>query len=410
MKIGILTYHAAYNFGANLQALSTFSYLKDAGHEPIVIDFSPKELEEAFDRSVPLAQANAHKQFLQSHFIITGRCRNAAEVASEIQKNQIDAVIIGSDAVVQHYPFFARLSINPSKKTLLSFKIEPVKYETNFPNPFWGEFMGYLKKRIKVAMMSVSCQNTDFKMITGREKDEIYDMVRNMSYISVRDKRTRELFKSVSKGAIFPSVTPDPVFAFNNNVKQMPSKADIMQRFGLPDRYFLLSFNSSRTVSRQWVSSFEQLTKREGYACAALAMPGGVKFANDLPHQLDVPLDPLDWYCLIKYSSGYIGEKMHPIIVSLHNNVPFFCFDHYGILRGKIFLNQKASKIHHILNEANLLENRMQIARKMTYKEPAPEDILYRLIHFDSESCSEFSQKMLYSYKVMMKTILGALK
>ncbi len=410
MKIGILTYHAAYNFGANLQALSTFRYLKRAGHEPIMIDFSPKELEEAFDKSVPVEQANAHKHYLHYNFVLTGRCRNASEVAAEIENNNIEAVIIGSDAVVQHYPFIARLSMNPSKKSGLSFRLDPVKYETNFPNPFWGEFIGHLKKKIKVAMMSVSCQNTDYKMITSREKSAIYAMIKKVSYISVRDKRTRELFSRVSRGAIFPSITPDPVFAFNDNVLSMPSKEEIQKKFGLPKRYILLSFNSSNTVSRQWISSFEQHAKKEGFSCAALAMPGGVKFENDLPYKIDVPLDPLDWYCLIKYSSGYVGEKMHPIIVALHNNVPFFCFDHYGILRSKVFLNQKASKIHHILGAANLLNNRLQIARKLTYKQPDPRDIFIKLISFDKEACAEFSLKMLYNYKVMMKTMLTALQ
>lgn len=38
---------------------------------------------------------------------------------------------------------------------------------------------------------------------------------------------------------------------------------------------------------------------------------------------ISIPLNPIDWYALIKYSKGYIGERMHPIVVSLHNSVPF---------------------------------------------------------------------------------------
>ena len=33
MKIGLLTFHAAMNVGAQLQALALFKTLKDAGHE-----------------------------------------------------------------------------------------------------------------------------------------------------------------------------------------------------------------------------------------------------------------------------------------------------------------------------------------------------------------------------------------
>ena len=43
MKIGILTYHSVYNFGANLQVLSTVGYLKNNGFEPIVINWIPED-------------------------------------------------------------------------------------------------------------------------------------------------------------------------------------------------------------------------------------------------------------------------------------------------------------------------------------------------------------------------------
>jgi polysaccharide pyruvyl transferase WcaK-like protein len=410
MKIGILTYHAAFNFGANLQALSTFSYLKYEGHDPIIIDFSPKELEEAFDKSVPMVQANAHKKYLQTNFVMTSRCRNAFEVAQEIDRNDIEAVIIGSDAVVQHYSKLARIHVNPSKKTLISVHVEPVKYETNFPNPFWGEFVQYVHRKIKIAMMSVSCQNTDYRLINRQERGAIYKMVERFHYISVRDQRTRSLFKHISGGRINPSITPDPVFAFNNNVRSIPTRDEILRKYNLPDKYILLSFNSSKTVSKNWVTTFEQLASEKDLSCVAFAMPGGIKFSNDLKYKINVPLDPIDWYCLIKYSSGYVGEKMHPIIVSLHNCVPFFCFDHYGILRAKIFLNQKASKIYHILDKANMLDYRIQIARRLTYKEPAPGRILSKIVNFDRQACSEFSTRMLYQYKTMMKTMLRALE
>lgn len=38
MKIGILTYHAACNFGAFLQLLSTVEHVRKRGLEPLVIN------------------------------------------------------------------------------------------------------------------------------------------------------------------------------------------------------------------------------------------------------------------------------------------------------------------------------------------------------------------------------------
>jgi len=410
MKIGILTYHAVYNFGANLQALSTFSYLKKEGHEPIIIDFFPQHLEEAFDNTVPAKQANSHKSFVRKHFVLTNRCRNAENIASEIASNNIEAVIIGSDAVVQHYPILARIKIIPSRKRILIFRIDPIKYETNFPNPFWGEFIYHLDHKIKVAMMSVSCQNADYKLFTSRENRAINRMIEKFAYISVRDRRTQELFKNVSNGTCIPQVTPDPVFAFNDNIQNVTGKEDILRKFNLPEKYILLSFNSPKTVDQSWISHFAFIAKKTGLESVALAMPGGIIFPHNLRYVINVPLDPLDWYNIIKYSSAYIGEKMHPVIVSIHNNVPFFSFDHYGILKFKLFLNQKASKIYQILERAEFKEYRHSIAKRLNYKPPSPESVLEKITLFDKRKCTVFANQMSSEYQTMMKDLMQQLK
>ena len=40
MKIGVLTFLHVANYGANLQATSTYYYLKNQGHTPVFIDYS----------------------------------------------------------------------------------------------------------------------------------------------------------------------------------------------------------------------------------------------------------------------------------------------------------------------------------------------------------------------------------
>jgi hypothetical protein len=409
MKIGILTYHAVYNFGANLQALSTFNFLKNNGHDPIIIDFFPELLEDAFERTVPANQGNAHKAFLKKYFILTKKCRNAREVATEIATNKIEAVIIGSDAVVQHYPFLSRIRICPSRKKILSFKIEPVHYETNFPNPFWGEFIDYLDRNINVVMMSVSCQDTDFKLITGRARQSINEMISKIKYISVRDNRTQEFFKHISNGSCVPKVTPDPVFAFNDNVFNFLGEKEILEKYNLPEKYILLSFNSSKTVSKSWLSAFETNAKLNGYNCVAFAMPGGIKFDNNFKHKVDIPLDPIDWYSIIKFSSAYIGEKMHPVIVSLHNIVPFFSFDHYGIIRFNFFLDQKASKIYQLLDKTKFTSYRISTKRPLNYNPPTPDSVLEKIYSFDYDYCKKFAEKMKIEYSDMMNSMIQSL-
>lgn len=409
MKIGILTYHAVYNFGANLQALSTFNFLKKEGHSPIFIDFFPEELAQAFDRTVTSQQATAHKAFVLKNFNQTARCLNARDVANEIETNNIEAVIIGSDAVLQHFPLLTRIRIYPSRKKLVVIRMEAVHYDTNFPNPFWGEFLNHLNKQIGTGMMSVSCQNTDFKLFSKNEKKLINNMIGKMSFISVRDKRTQGLIKYVSGGKIVPTVTPDPVFYFNQNVEGLPSKKEILAKFGLPDNYILLSFNNGKIVSNQWVDLFSESARKLGYHSVALPMPDKTLFGNTLDHQISLPLDPLDWYCLIKYSSGYIGEKMHPIIVSIHNAIPFFCFDNYGITRFKIAHFESTSKIYQLLETAGLQKYRFSTKRLLT-SPPNPEVVLKHICSFDKELCLKFANRMQNDYASMMYNLIKSFR
>lgn len=42
MKIGIITFHFAYNYGAALQAYAMQEHLKQMGHEAYIIDYAPE--------------------------------------------------------------------------------------------------------------------------------------------------------------------------------------------------------------------------------------------------------------------------------------------------------------------------------------------------------------------------------
>ena len=48
MKIGILTFHCAANFGAVLQTLALQEVLRRMGHEAYVVDYRPKYLTEPY--------------------------------------------------------------------------------------------------------------------------------------------------------------------------------------------------------------------------------------------------------------------------------------------------------------------------------------------------------------------------
>lgn len=403
MVIGILTYHNVCNFGANLQTLSTVEFLRRCGHDPKVINWSNPELDLQYKASVTESQFNEHKRFIELHFPLTRQARSDYEIAQIIAEENIEAIIVGSDAVAQHHPWLSRI-VFPTRKIIQVVDITPDRV---CPNQFWGSFLKYVDKDLPMAMMSVSSQNSAFKLMSRKEIIVMNECLSKFSYISTRDDWTAKMIKYVTGGRIIPDVTPDPVFAFNNNVGFVPTWNEIRERFQLPEKYILLSFLNSRTVSKEWLSEFEQICEQHGIKCYALPFPSGIHFNNSIKQSIQLPLSPLDWYSLIKYSQGYVGNNMHPIVVSLHNGVPCFSFDNYGIRRLRVIVNEKTSKIYHIMKSFNLLDNR-RACSKLFERTVSPQIVFEKLQEFDREKVKEQSDLYYKNYLRMMSSILDS--
>ncbi len=406
MKIGLLAYHSACNFGATLQLLSTYMYFKNAGYEPVIINWVAADLEEFYQRITPQAQYQLQEDLRKQIWNETILCRTIEEVARIIEQEKIEAVVIGSDAVCQHHPLLERI-LFPTRTVI---HIQKLTQDRMFPNPFWGLFNTYLQNPVPVAVLSASSQDSAYKYIPCKTRQEMAKAIKQYKYISVRDSWTADMIATITHDQRHPQVTPDPVFAFNYNAGALvPSQDDICKRFDLPERYILLSFINQTTVSQQWLTNFEELAALEGITCVMLPFSHKASFGK-LTHQIDLPLSPLDWYALIKYATGYVGHNMHPIIVSLHNQTPFFSFDNYGIKRlNALISSDKSSKIRHILDLASLADQRISCIHRY-FKAPAPAWVLNRILHFDTTKSKFFADRYYAKYQEMMQSIETAIK
>ena len=143
--------------------------------------------------------------------------------------------------------------------------------------------------------------------------------------------------------------------------------------------------------------------------CVKLPYADAPAYGN-IQYSVGDQISPLEWYALIKYSKGYIGNNMHPIVTAIANGVPFYSFDNYGILviNGKE-TNGESSKIFHILNKAGLLKNRAFVAGKK-YEAPSPREVLDGLLNFDCDLENDFSSKYLLEYLKMMDSVYNAIR
>lgn len=406
MKIGILTFANVPNFGANLQAFSTICYLRNHGHIPLLIKWEPYDFEARFDSIRKQPQPAEHFKFANQYLPQTKICRTDDDICNVIKEENIDAIIIGSDAVLQCSSLWGRIDF-PTKTV---YRINKLTSEREYPNAFWGTFYKKLEKKIPMAIMSASSQNAKYKLLSSKVKKAMNADLGKFNYISVRDAWTQSMIQCITQGQISPNITPDPVFAFNYNCTEyIPTKENILRRFNLPANYLLVSMKCRMLDNEAWMDELKEKSKQLGFECVALPMPTGIEFKHNFDYSINEPLSPLDWYALIKYAKGYVGENMHPIVVALHNSVPCFCFDTYGVLKlARCICVEKSSKIFDIMSRFDLLDNRIN-AYSRFWKVPTVDYVLDKVQSFNKEICNKHALAYYQKYEIMMTDILNSI-
>lgn len=105
MRIGILTFHWAQNYGAVLQCYALKSKLEDMGHEVLIVDRLPKYqgiLRRLYHRfSYKYAMSWWKFSRFNRHWLVPKTRRYTTQKSLEefVSKERLDAVIVGSDQV-----------------------------------------------------------------------------------------------------------------------------------------------------------------------------------------------------------------------------------------------------------------------------------------------------------------------
>lgn len=393
--IGVLTHCIADNYGANLQALSTASYLKKRGFIPVFFNWNP------YQHNSNIVQVKLHETFLiRMGYIVTNPCVEDDDFLKIIEDYHIKSVIVGSDCVLTYKPQGFPYCL--SKKGITRVEISK---DYQFPNPFWLPFL-YRLNDIKIAMMSASCGCSELQKAKGYVRDEMNKLLKRFNYITVRDEYTKKSLIPILGNEFTESipVTPDPVFAFNNNVESLPNKDTILSKYGIGEKYVVIGFYDSYRPKKKWVLDIKYLLHQYDYQLVELPMPQNACH-SECDITVNLPLDSIDWYSIIKYSSGYIGNNMHPIIVAMHNAIPFFSINHHG----KYYLPRYVQSVKHT-KEYELLDRfkmlNYHIAQNLLFS-ISTKEIIHRLLNFDKEYCRKCALILNKEYEEMMSKIIS---
>ena len=395
MNIGIMTHCVASNDGANLQALSTGDWLKRHGYTPVYFLWNAY-LEDEVKLVLP-EQLEIHRNFLKKQgYIVSKPCRSDSDFLDVIKEYNIENILVGSDCVLTYYP--CKFPYILTRKGIIKRKVAE---DWKFPNPFWLPFLKG-NKLVKRFMISASGGSTEYKQIDESTRKQMRDLLSEFDFISVRDHIALNMVNSLFGKENEPLLTADPVFGFDDLSIQIPSEEEIRNKFNLPEKYFVVSFFAHYWPSNKWCNELCFETNKYGIKCLSVPVPSG-GYQPELDQKIDLPLDPIDWYCLIKYSSGYIGNKMHPLIVCLRNVVPFFSFNVTGrfFLRGRI-QDVRYGKVYDLLKRFDLEE--FQIPQKHNSK-AKPDYVVNKLFEFNLEQRRYIADLMKDSHENMMQIV-----
>lgn len=204
IKIGILTFHRAHNYGALLQCYALLTYLRSLGHDVQVIDYWPEyhansyKLLHDFSRlsfkgkikylflfflgfSRILKRAYGYKCFIEKHI---GVSRSVKYVTPEsLELAEFDVVIYGSDQIWWY-------------SNLPDFK--------GYDFVYWGQQPKNAKRKISyAASMGVVSTNS-------LEIEKLKELLCRFNALSVREMQVKELLES--SFGIETSLVLDPVF------------------------------------------------------------------------------------------------------------------------------------------------------------------------------------------------------
>jgi hypothetical protein len=306
MHIGILTHHWVYNFGANLQALATQTYLESLEHQVMILDYQPEGVKEALYSGVPDIQIEEHERFRRDFLNQSPRCDSAADLVSFCNEQEFDAILTGSDAVF-------RLARKPRRE------------DQRFPNPFWLTWTTQLTSKSVVSTLAASSMGTPFFVLPLSVQRSIGQAIRNFDHISVRDKWTQWMFWWLSKGRGKASLCPDPVHILND-VFVLPDEFTLRPKEH-HKQYILISI-FRRLLSNKWIEEFVEIAHQHNLEVYSLPQP---ELEMNIPVDkiIKAPLSPFEWFAWIQNAAGYVGIRFHAIVSAITKNVPFVSFDTY---------------------------------------------------------------------------------
>lgn len=289
MKIGILTFHWATNYGAILQAYCLQQHLRDEGHDVDIINYKPKQYDfswlrilrhPSLWRTIKNELINRKKESLldtfRSKYLNQTRRYYTCSELSNIESNY-DAFVTGSDQIMN--PTFATRGENGS--------------------PSSAYFLGFTGNKCKKIGYAVSFGCTSYP---SSAKEIVGEWIKHFDAVSTRESSGLTILDELGFQA-YKQIVPDPTILYG---KKFFSKLGI-----------------------------DILNKEGDYTCVYMLrkniqVQGNVRYIDE-QHE---PLSMEQWLTTISHAKRLLTNSYHGMIMAILSHVPFVALMETGSSAG----------------------------------------------------------------------------
>lgn len=344
MRIGILTFHRSFNYGAFMQCFSLVTRLKRTFPESTieVVDYSSKNALKGYEDEIQRANSDIAKKIISRNSSFR-QCQEAlplsdcrivtddVEYITHYLNENYDVLVVGSDAV---WNWISR----------------------GFPNVY------FLKdyKGVKLSY-AASAHGQIFQKMTEYQRAYLAESFSGFKYIGARDTTTENLVHYVDPN-IFVYHNCDPTMFLNLN--DVPCDMEVLKK-----KMILHGVDFSKPLIGLMAGDClgYEIKKHYGDAIQLVSLYEPNKYADVYLYDLT----PFEWAHVFSFFKVTVTHFFHGTMLSLVNNIPVI-----PIELSNSFSAQNKTKVNDLMSRLGLQEWRHEID---VYNESSIKKILRKL-------------------------------
>lgn len=300
MKVGIMTFHRALNYGAFLQAFSLKSYLESLNCQVDIIDYWP---EEHFDMySLFSFKQIRSRSFLFSLKYVIYRALCSTRLWKRKKKMmKLWKTYFGIDKDISYKTPYCLSSL---EYDCLIYGSDQIWWKWNnrsdglFDWTYWGDFVPKSIKKVSYAASMGAIEPND------SEKKEIAQRLENFQSISVREKQLQRLIQSLTEKKVFHVI--DPVFLTSKEIWERFAKVPPISK-----KYVLL-FNLMNSAEAEIIAK----RKAKSLCCDLIEITASVKPLK-VGKWVYQTLDAFEFIGFIKKAEFVVTSSFHGTAFSI---------------------------------------------------------------------------------------------